>query len=163
MIDWNIAAKKTILRLSSIAPAAATRNLRRACDLIDSAHWLRNHSMYPAAASLPDNYQVFELMAREISHRVVLYLEFGVWAGASLRYWSGLLKNPGSMLHGFDSFQGLPEDWRSDHPRGRFARNGDLPQISDERVKIFKGWFNETLPGYKMPPRDVMVVNIDCD
>jgi hypothetical protein len=50
-------------------------------------------------------------VAQEIGSKRVLYLEFGVYRGDATRYWSPLLKNPESMLHGFDSFEGLPENW----------------------------------------------------
>jgi hypothetical protein len=30
------------------------------------------------------------------------------------------------------------------------------------RVKFFKGWFEETLPGHSVPDHDVMVVNFDA-
>src|SRR5256712_13477259 len=59
-------------------------------------------------------HHLFNLMAAELGDRKVLYLEYGVWKGESIRYWAGLLKNPGSMLHGFDSFEG-------------FQRNSTLP------------------------------------
>ncbi|MBV8139332.1 MAG: hypothetical protein JO121_27440 [Deltaproteobacteria bacterium] len=62
----------------------------------------------PAARLLRDNQRLFDLIARQIQNKVVLYLEFGVFEGNSVRYWSKLLENPGSMLHGFDSFEGLP-------------------------------------------------------
>src|SRR5271170_2671355 len=47
--------------------------------------------------------QLFNLVAAELGDRKVLYLEFGVAKGTSIRYWTGLLKNSGSILHGFDS------------------------------------------------------------
>jgi hypothetical protein len=137
--------------------------LRRACDLIDSGRWLREHSLYPFRASFPERDRIFDLIARETNNKVVLYLEFGVFEGYSIRYMSKILANPASMLHGFDSFEGLPETWKDDHLRGRFAMGGQPPHIPDERVKFFKGWFNETLPNYSIPPHEELVINIDCD
>ncbi len=80
-----------------------------------------------------------------------------------MRYWSKLLKNPKSILHGFDSFEGLPEEWNENHLKGRFALNGKIPEVSDDRIKFFKGWFQDTLPQYVIPPHEVLVINIDCD
>ena len=57
---------------------------------------------------------LFDMVGREVRDRKVLYLEFGVYQGASTRYWSKLLRNPASILHGFDSFEGLPEAWSGD-------------------------------------------------
>tara|TARA_R110002073_G_scaffold191088_1_gene349759 strand:+ start:234 stop:617 length:384 start_codon:yes stop_codon:yes gene_type:complete len=42
-----------------------------------------------------------------------LFLEFGVASGASINF---IAANTDTTVHGFDSFQGLPEDWPS---RGR--------------------------------------------
>src|SRR5262245_52251571 len=52
--------------------------------------------------------QVIDAMARPIAAMKVLYLEFGVFQGASMREWSKRLVNPASLLDGFDTFEGLP-------------------------------------------------------
>jgi macrocin-O-methyltransferase TylF-like protien len=108
-------------------------------------------------------HQLFNLIAAGIRDRKVLYLEFGVREGQSIRYWAGLLKNPGSMLHGFDSFEGLPEAFNITHGKFAFSTHGMVPIVEDPRVKFFKGWFEETLPDYSVPDHDVMVVNFDAD
>ena len=107
---------------------------------------------------------VFDRIAQDVSKKRVLYLEFGVFEGSSMRYWSKLLLNPESHLHGFDSFEGLPESWGdTNRTQGFFSTQGVIPQIDDSRVRFFKGWFEETLPSYKAPPHDVLVVNMDAD
>lgn len=110
-----------------------------------------------------DRFQVFEVAAAEIRDQEVLYLEFGVFQGESIRTWSRLLRNPNSKLHGFDSFQGLPETWNAEHERGRFSLGGAIPQIDDARVTFFKGWFEETLPRYALPTHERLFINIDSD
>jgi len=110
--------------------------------------------------------ELFDLVASEIGSREVLYLEFGVYQGDATRYWSSLLKNPSSKLHGFDSFEGLPEDWHEVKrvmEKGYFSTGGSIPQIDDSRVQFFKGWFNETLAEYRVPEHEVLVVNFDAD
>ena len=163
MPPWTLAVKKSILRLAGASPESLSHQLRRTCDLIDTGRWLRRNSLYPPPASFRDNRGLFDLIASRIQDKVVLYLEFGVFEGNSIRYWSTLLQNPGSMLHGFDSFEGLPETWRDDCPKGHFAVGDQLPQFSDPRIRLFKGWFHETLPLYTMPPYEELVINIDCD
>ena len=163
MSPWTLPVKKSILRLAGVSPESLSRQLRRTCDLIDTGRWLRKSSLYPPPASFDDNQGLFDLIARQIQDKVVLYLEFGVFEGNSIRYWSKLLRNPGSMLHGFDSFEGLPETFKDDHPKGRFGLGGRLPEFSDPRIRLFKGWFHETLPLYSMPPHEELVINIDCD
>jgi hypothetical protein len=64
---------------------------------------------------------------------------------------AGLLKNPSSMLHGFDSFEGLPEAFNNTHGKFACLSHGVVPIVEDPRVKFFKGWFEETLPGHSVP------------
>jgi hypothetical protein len=125
-------------------------------------HWLRT-SGYSRKSITPNREALFEKIAHEVENRVVLYLEFGVWQGASIAKWSTLLKNPESRLHGFDSFIGLTEDWIPGIQKGHFSTEGNCPDCTDPRVKFFKGWFQETLPHYVVPPHDVLVVSIDSD
>lgn len=65
-------------------------------------------------------------------------------------------------MHGFDSFEGLPEAWES-LKKGRFDTGGSIPKIDDPRVTFFKGWFSDTLPKYVLPSHDVLFVTLDAD
>jgi len=76
------------------------------------------------------------------------YFEFGVAAGSSLRTWCQLNSNEKSRFFGFDSFQGLPDDWRKDRPKGHYSTGGRLPEIGDPRVELIPGWFQQSLPGF---------------
>jgi hypothetical protein len=107
--------------------------------------------------------ELYAALARDIADERVLYLEFGVFQGASLRAWSQLLRNPRSELHGFDSFQGLPETWNSFNPEGKFDTQGAMPHIDDPRVVLHVGWFHETLPNFTPPQRERLLVHIDAD
>jgi len=106
--------------------------------------------------------EVWAAMITKVRDLKVLYMEFGVAYGASMRYWSRELKNPKSVFHGFDSFEGLPEragPWY----KGQFNASGRIPIIDDPRVRFFKGWFDQVLPAYHPPPHDVLVINMDAD
>src|ERR1700761_7111976 len=48
-----------------------------------------------------------------------LILEFGVASGRTIRH---LAAQTARRISGFDSFQGLPEAWRTGFERGRFAQ-----------------------------------------
>lgn len=76
----------------------------------------------------------------------ILLLEFGVWKADSTREFVKLNRSERSLFYGFDSFEGLPEDWR-DTKADRFDLGGNIPHIDDERVKFVKGWFRDTVPG----------------
>ncbi len=95
----------------------------------------------------------------------VTYLEFGVFKGATLRHWSNLLKHPVSVLHGFDSFEGLPETWSHFVDKETLNVGGQMPQFEDKRVKLYKGWFSNSLPPYlrESPPAGRLVVHLDAD
>jgi len=106
--------------------------------------------------------QLFETAAADVSELPMPYLEFGVAEGEATRIWSRLLTHPATVLHGFDSFEGLPERWL-DRPKGMFSMEGNIPIIDDNRVAFFKGWFQDTLPQYVPPTRPAVIVNRDAD
>jgi hypothetical protein len=126
--------------------------------------WMRVHG-YAFSKRVGRRAELYDLVGARVADRKVLYLEFGVHRGASIQYWSGLLRNPEAQLHGFDSFLGLPEDWdvAGGYPKGRFSTGGVPPEIDDPRVSFHVGWFEDTLPGYELPEHDVLVVNVDAD
>jgi hypothetical protein len=113
---------------------------------------------------LPDRWNVFDVVLSKVQDQRVLYLEFGVFQGRTTRYWSARLRNPEARLHGFDSFEGLPEEW-ADHAAGRiFNAQGQVPVIADDpRVRFFRGWFDQILPTYVVPDHDVLVLILDAD
>jgi len=76
------------------------------------------------------------------------YLEFGVFKGASMRVWSSELKHKDTRLFGFDSFEGLPEIWRSAADLDTFNVKGAIPDIKDDRLQFVKGWFDQSLPDF---------------
>jgi hypothetical protein len=140
------------------------RLISKACTLagwLEMGRWMREQSCYPLQM-LRDRYAIFDLIGSQVANASVLYLEFGVYQGETMKYWSKLLKNPASVLHGFDSFEGLPEHW-GDAPRGRFSTAGRIPEVGDPRVEFFKGLFKDTLPHYQLPAHDILVVNMDAD
>jgi hypothetical protein len=93
------------------------------------------------------------------------FLEFGVCAGHSIQFWSQKNRNPQSRFIGFDSFEGLPEDWSRHYPKGTLSTGGRVPEIDDERVRFVKGWFQNVLPGFLngFTPRSRLVVHNDSD
>jgi hypothetical protein len=90
-----------------------------------------------------------------------LILEFGVFRGESLRF---IAKRVTQEVHGFDSFEGLPEDWTYFQKQGRFSLDGAIPQFSERNIRIYKGWFEQTLPGFLAEqPGAARLIHIDCD
>jgi predicted O-methyltransferase YrrM len=89
-------------------------------------------------------------------------LEFGVAAGRSITLLAQAAG--GRTVHGFDSFEGLPEDWTGHmERRGAFSRKGVLPKVP-ANVQLHKGWFSDTLAVWLgQNPEDVGFVHVDCD
>ena len=124
--------------------------------------WMSQHEYSPKSFS--SRRQLFDYLGTICSDERVLYLEFGVWDGGSMRDWSRLLRHPDAELHGFDSFQGLPEDFLIGTPAGFCDRGGEPPHIDDPRVRFHVGWFSETLPEFTWPSGwERLVVNLDAD
>lgn len=90
-----------------------------------------------------------------------LVLEFGVHTGSTISHIG--LSRPHQTVYGFDSFEGLPEDWRPGFPKGAFAL-GRLPSVPTN-VKLIKGWFSDTLPPFAVvhTGQTISLLHVDCD
>jgi hypothetical protein len=96
------------------------------------------------------------LTARPLSG---LYAEFGVFKGATINYIAK--KCSDRTIWGFDSFQGLGEDWSGN--ASMFDAAGKLPSVK-RNVRLVSGWFNESLPGWLEEHREpIAFMHIDCD
>lgn len=88
-----------------------------------------------------------------------MVLEFGVAEGHSIRELASVF--PDRAIHGFDSFEGLPEYWRPEFPEGTFKC--DVPDVP-ANVTLHKGLFNETLPGFlNSNPDPIAFLHLDAD
>jgi hypothetical protein len=90
------------------------------------------------------------------------YLEFGVFTGGTIRFIASRIGS--RVIHGFDSFEGLPEAW-SGFSLGRraFDVGGRLPRVP-ANVRLHRGWFDDTLPQWVTAnPGPVAFIHIDCD
>lgn len=115
-----------------------------------------------AGASLfPDRFSLIDFALNSLSLDGFM-AEFGVYTGLSLNY---IARKRSEVIHGFGSFQGLPESWRGSFPEGTFKVSGhDLPQF-ETNVRIWKGLFSDTIPGFveEVGAAPASFVHIDCD
>ena len=137
-------------------------SLNAVLNYLEVGRWLKAHG-FGAAPRYSKREDLQSAIGAMVASKCVLYIEFGVFRGASLRQWATLLSNPASSLHGFDSFEGLPEDWDAMRRKGEFNLDGQMPQFNDKRVVLHKGWFNQTLPGFDLPTHDRLVIHADAD
>jgi len=98
-------------------------------------------------------------------NKQITLLEFGVFEGYSIKKFAEFNLNKDSCFVGFDSFEGLPEDWIGNHKKGAFDVRGTLPKTDDARISFVKGWFQNTLPkfmlNFKVGKR--LIIHYDAD
>jgi hypothetical protein len=94
-----------------------------------------------------------------------LVMEFGVCRGRTINEIAEIA-HP-RTVYGFDSFDGLPEDWKEASgrvhiPRGEFRCS--KPTSVRENVILVDGMFQNTLPQFlAQHPEPASFVHIDCD
>lgn len=81
-------------------------------------------------------------------------VEFGVGMGTSTEFIGQFCR-----VIGFDSFEGLPTDWRPDFGKGHFAQQ-NVPTIPNAELVV--GQFVDTVPKYEWP-EDVALIHFDAD
>jgi Macrocin-O-methyltransferase (TylF) len=154
--------KKFLARIGGHLSDRTIHNLNAAVNYLAAGRWIREKG-FRAEHLFSRNEQFWDLIGKEVGDRKVLYLEFGVWRGSTTRYVATRLRHPDAMLHGFDSFEGLPERWNLGTEAGCFSTDGEIPRIDDVRVEFHKGWFQETLPEFRLPIHENLVINLDAD
>lgn len=110
-------------------------------------------------------YKMYEwVIEKENLQEPINYLEFGVAAGHSFIWWLEQNKSSGSRFYGFDTFDGLPEDW-GPFKKGSFSNNNQEPEIKDDRGKFYTGLFQQTLPGFlkEFDSKKKNVIMMDAD
>jgi Macrocin-O-methyltransferase (TylF) len=158
--------------LRPLAKRAATLCFPRYSWLLDRLNWearlKATAKEFPSAVEVGSREELCRYLNETVldgGKRPIDYLEFGVFEGASIRFWLAANQNPGSRFIGFDSFEGLPEDWHSDKRKGAFSTGGKTPQIADPRVSFVAGWFQKSMRGFmaSFHPQGQLVIHIDCD
>lgn len=91
-------------------------------------------------------YNLYEAVSKAENLSVVAldYFEFGVCGGHSFKWWLEHNKNADSKFYGFDTFEGLPEDF-GPFGKGSMAVALESLNISDPRASFYKGLFQDTL------------------
>jgi hypothetical protein len=92
-----------------------------------------------------------------------VFAEFGVWKGTSINFFAK--KCLYARLYGFDSFEGLEEDWHGFiHRKGDFSFDGNLPTVESHLV-LRKGWFEDTVPEFvrEITGIQIQILHMDAD
>jgi Macrocin-O-methyltransferase (TylF) len=133
---------------------------RRLVALAEGAEYAARH-MQGAVATPATEVVLFEGL--KVAPAEGLFAEFGVWRGSTI---NTIAEQVGerTTVHGFDSFEGLPEDWHGPYRRGLFHMKGQLPKVR-ANVKLHPGWFNVTVPQFaaEHPATPIAFLHVDCD
>jgi hypothetical protein len=130
------------------------RAIRNSADYVEKH--LDNTLLFPIRENLWD-------YALSKTNKNGIFIEFGVFNGYSINYFGSKLKKD-IKLFGFDSFEGLKEDWWGfDAPAGHFDVGGNLPKVLPQ-VTLVKGWFDVTLPEFlKNNNENFSFIHLDAD
>ena len=122
-----------------------------------------NAKIYPGKVG--DKLRKFHLCsAWDASTVQGLNLEFGVFNGYTLNALARKIKP--QQIYGFDSFEGLPEDWKMSGEQGLHKGNFAVEQlpIVESNAHLIVGWFNNTLPNFLQEHVDpVKFLHLDAD
>jgi len=92
----------------------------------------------------------------------LLFFEFGVHTGTSINFLSA---NTTQTFYGFDTFEGMPEEWRGwNIEKGQFSMQGQFPKVNSN-VTLIKGLIQDTLPLFleQNPGKKIAFIHIDTD
>jgi O-methyltransferase len=125
------------------------------------------NDFYSWKRDYPKRLQLFEAVAQSygLDRKVLLYLEFGVASGSSFFWWMKKNTHPDSLFRGFDTFEGLPEDW------GGFKKGAmafDQKDASDGRAEFIRGIFQDSLHPFIEANKDLLnsrpkLIHLDAD
>lgn len=93
------------------------------------------------------------------------FLEFGVCTGRSINFIAALC--PKTTIYGFDSFEGLPENWGAACPQGTcgLKNPNQLPPVL-ANVRLHVGLFDKAVPMFLkniLKDTQIAFMHVDCD
>ena len=169
LFDGTFGRTIRIFQWALIAPKAnptSVLDLLKNYGVQSSAEFAINEMEYAMVFTTREqlwNYAISNLPVSITENRIQYSLEFGVYKGDSLNKLAIL--SPKTEWTGFDSFEGLEEDWTGTGlEKSFFTVGGKLPKVGGN-VKLIKGWVEDTLPKFLKAHqnRQVSIVHIDVD
>jgi hypothetical protein len=131
------------LRTTRTIPSTALR--LRSESVEDAVRHIRDDHRFDLAQVVLHNPEALRIALAEAPPWAGLVAEFGVYSGRSMEIIAP--RFPEQIIHGFDSFRGLPERWTgSKEGAGAFDVGGVPPAIAASNVEFHVGWFSDTVP-----------------
>jgi len=158
--------KKTLIAIIYRLGIHIPRKVEIIINMLNSLHFLKHNKGFVRFQTRNEG---FNYINQQIGFNPIFYLEFGVYHGRSMREWTRLNIHPVSRFYGFDSFEGLPEQWTKLNgtlDKGYFSTGGKLPEdlVKDNRVEFVKGWFQETLENVQVENDQLpLIIHLDAD
>lgn len=111
---------------------------------------------------------MYDLINKKFGYNTapIAYLEFGVCTAVSFKWWMASNTNTNSKFFGFDTFEGLPEDWGT-YSKGDMAAG--IPTVDDTRATFIKGLFQDTLLDFikdhqaRLISKEPKIIHLDAD
>jgi hypothetical protein len=114
----------------------------------------------PTAARYHDRDKLLADMVGRIAVKNGCICEFGVYRGHTLKLMANTA--PHLQVHGFDSFEGLPVDWRPGFAKGFFKTQ--IPKFRNRNIQLHVGLFQQTVPSFiDKLDKPITLAHIDCD
>lgn len=135
-LGWLI---RPLLKISNTLSLSRWVSLQPdSCIMNDFYSFKRNYSK---------RYQLYKVVSDtyDLKDEAIIFIEFGVAGGHSMRWWLGECINKESRFIGFDTFEGLPEKWGT-FKKGDMA--ADIPDFKDHRTELIRGLFQHTVNDY---------------
>jgi O-methyltransferase len=146
--------------------------LKNAVFMSEMSEWRKQHPVkgyndfYQKTWDYNRRYNLYEALTNQenLANESIDYFEFGVASGMSFKWW--LKKNIGvdSRFYGFDTFEGLPEEW-GPYAKGAMSHSLESLQITDPRASFYKGLFQDTLVPFleSYNSRNRKLIHLDAD
>lgn len=155
--EGNLALQNFFVGNHRFVAMLTEKNRRAAVDTYDYVD-----QAMPQTLFTPNQMQVIRGRREDILRTNGHILDLGVYKGGSTRELARIF--PDQVIHGFDSFEGLPEDW-AHAAKGAFGDvKGNLPEMP-ANVRLYPGWFSDTLPLWLQEHQSspISLLRIDCD
>ena len=125
--------------------------------------WINLEPIYVGKKTSADyTYSIQKHLLESVEHITFdgHWCEFGVREGRSLNWL--IEEYPNQVIHAFDSWKGLPEDW--DHGTGKVSDMSCDPPAVPDHIQLHKGWFKDTLPQWKQDNKGpIAFLHMDAD
>lgn len=112
------------------------------------------------------NFAIYRAIENNAEDNKNLFLEFGVYTGGSINLFSKQLKSINETIYGFDTFEGLTEDWLTHvfFPKGSLSLNNKLPKVAKNAILI-KGKIQDTLDNFLKDnlKKKILFAHMDMD